>query len=69
VTWRGRLRYRAVEGGTWVLETSRGEVVLVGAVPKGLDGATVEVEGEEIESFGIAMAGPQVQVRRVKGVG
>lgn len=65
MTWRGRLEWRDVEGGTWFLRGSA-SYVLVGSIPRDLDGATVEVEGDEIEAFGIAMAGPQIAVRTVR---
>ena len=66
MTLRGRLEHRDVESGTWVLHTASGGYVLLGSVAKALDGATVEVEGDEVESFGFAMAGPQIQVRTVR---
>lgn len=66
--WTGRLERRALEGGTWVLHTPRGPVVVLGAVDPALDGAEVVVDGEAIESFGIAMLGPQVEARSVRRV-
>lgn len=68
MSWRGTLRREAVEGGVWVLETPRGRFVLLGPVDRGLEGAQVEVDGEEVESFGLAMMGPQIEVRRVRPV-
>ncbi len=66
MTRRGRVRHEAVEGGTWILETRDGAYVLLGSVPSALDGREVEVEGEDVESFGIAMAGPQFEVRSIR---
>ncbi len=66
MTRRGRLTRRDVEGGTWVLQTRDGDYVLLGDVPRALDGAEVEVEGEDADSFGFAMAGPQFEVRRIR---
>lgn len=63
---RGRLEHRDIEGGTWMLHTPSGSYVLLGGVSRALEGHTVEVEGEEVESFGIAMAGKQVEVRAIR---
>lgn len=65
---RGRLTRRDVEGGTWVLHTAGGDLVLLGDVPRALDGAEVEVEGDDAPSFGFAMAGPQFDVRRIRAI-
>ena len=69
MTFQGRARWRPVEGGTWVLEAADAEYVLLGEVPKALDGQWVEVEGEEVGTFGFAMAGPQIEVRRIRATG
>lgn len=66
--WSGRLERRELEGGTWVLHTPRGPVVVLGEVDPALAGAEVVVDGEEVESFGIAMAGPQVEARSIHRV-
>lgn len=66
MTWTGRLERRALEGGTWVLHTARGERVLIGEVDPALAGAEVVVEGDEVEGFGLFMAGPQVEVRHIR---
>lgn len=66
--WTGRLERRDLEGGVWVLHTNDGEYTLYGEVPRELAGGHVEVEGQAEESFGIAMTGPSITVRRVRKV-
>ena len=46
MTVRGRLERRDLEGGTWVLVTDKQQYTLIGRVPAGLNGQTVEVDGE-----------------------
>jgi hypothetical protein len=65
--WRGRLERRDLEGGTWVLVSRGEEWTLYGDIPD-LRGAEVEVEGDE-GGFGIGMAGPSIEVRRVRRLG
>lgn len=67
MSWRGVLRHEPTEGGVWVLDTPKGRFVLLGRLDGAVDGATVEVDGEEVESFGFAMMGPQIEVRRLRG--
>ena len=65
----GTLERRDLEGGTWLLIAADGRrYTLLGASAdlKAAQGARVEVEGDLDEGFGIAMAGPQLQVRKVK---
>jgi hypothetical protein len=65
---RGRLERRDLEGGIWQLVTSDGQrYTLVGSISVRA-GAQVEVEGFVEEGFGIAMAGPQVRVTRMREV-
>lgn len=64
---RGRVERRDLEGGIWQLVAADGKrYTLVGAVGDLQDGAQVEVEGTIDEGFGIAMAGPQLRVRKVR---
>ncbi len=65
----GTVQHSDLEGGTWQLITDDGRrTTLLGARSelKAALGARVEVEGNLDEGFGIAMAGPQLQVRKVK---
>lgn len=64
--WRGRLERRDLEGGTWVLVTANGTWTLYGDISLPA-GSEVEVEGEE-GGFGIGMAGPSIEVRRIRRV-
>lgn len=69
MTVRGRLERRDLEGGSWVLVTANQQYTLIGVVPAGLGGQTVEVDGELEQGFGIFMQGPQLKVSGVKKVG
>lgn len=69
MTVRGRLERRDLEGGSWVLVTTNQQYTLIGAVPAGLGGQTVEVDGELDQGFGIFMQGPQLKVSGVRKVG
>jgi len=64
---RGRVERRDLEGGIWQLVADDGKrYTLVGAVAGLTAGAQVEVEGTIDDGFGIAMAGPQLRVQRVR---
>jgi len=64
---RGRVERRDLEGGIWQLVAEDGKrYFLVGAVGGVQEGTQVEVEGTIDEGFGIAMAGPQLRVRKVR---
>ncbi|MFL5309444.1 MAG: hypothetical protein ACJ79H_03210 [Myxococcales bacterium] len=64
---RGRIERRDLEGGIWQLVAEDGKrYTLVGAVGGLQVGARVEVEGTIDEGFGIAMAGPQLRVQKVR---
>jgi len=64
---RGRVERRDLEGGIWQLVADDGKrYTLVGAVQGLVAGAQVEVEGAIDDGFGIAMAGPQLRVQRVR---
>ena len=55
--------------GAWVLETSDGQrYQLMGDVPAELEGKPVQVEGEVVEAFSFAMAGPTLEVRSIRPV-
>lgn len=69
-TLKGKVEFRDLEGGVFQLVGEDGaRTTLLGAKRelKGHVGQRVEVEVEEDAGFGIAMAGPQVRVVRVKG--
>ena len=63
---RGRLAWRDLGAGFWVVETPAGEVVVLGAVDGKLAGREVVVEGEADEGFGVHMRGEAVRVRAVR---
>jgi hypothetical protein len=64
---RGRVERRDLEGGIWQLVADDGKrYTLVGAVGGLKAGAQVEVEGVIDEGFGIAMAGPQLRVQKIR---
>jgi hypothetical protein len=64
---RGRVERRDLEGGIWQLIAADGKrYTLVGDVGGLQAGAQVEIEGTIDEGFGIAMAGPQLRVRKVQ---
>jgi hypothetical protein len=64
---RGRVERRDLEGGIWQLVAEDGKrYTLVGAVGGLQAGTQVEVEGTIDEGFGIAMAGPQLRVRKIR---
>jgi hypothetical protein len=67
--FRGRVEKRDLEGGIWQLVSDDGKrYTLVGSVSGLSAGASVEIDGE-VEAgggFGIAMAGPQLRVRKVR---
>lgn len=64
----GKLEKRDLEGGLWQLVDESGKRwTLLGHV-KGTSGDRVEVEGhaEEGGGFGIGMAGPQLEVSKIR---
>jgi hypothetical protein len=64
---RGRLEHRDLEGGIWQLVAEDGtRYTLLGASGDLRSGASVEVEGAVEDGFGIAMAGPQLRVKRIR---
>lgn len=68
-TLRGRVEFRDLEGGLYQLVGEDGSrTTLLGARKElqGLVGARVEVAGREGAGFGLAMAGPELQVERVR---
>jgi hypothetical protein len=66
---RGRIERRDLEGGFWQLIADDGKrYTLVGSVGGIQSGAQVEVEGTLDQGFGIAMAGPQLRVQRIRAV-
>ena len=65
----GTVEYRDLEGGIWQLAADDGKrYTLLGARGdlKAAKGARVEVEGSLDEGFGIAMAGPQLRVEKLR---
>jgi hypothetical protein len=66
---RGRVERRDLEGGFWQLVAEDGtRYTLVGAIGGVKAGAQVEVEGTLDEGFGIAMAGPQLRVQKIRSL-
>jgi formylmethanofuran dehydrogenase subunit C len=66
---RGRVEHRDLEGGIWQLVAEGGKrYTLVGATGGLKAGTQVEVEGTVDEGFGIAMAGPQLRVQKVRSL-
>jgi len=64
---RGRVERRDLEGGFWQLVADDGKrYTLVGAIGGLRAGVQVEVEGTIDEGFGIAMAGPQLRVQKIR---
>jgi hypothetical protein len=64
---RGRVERRDLEGGFWQLVADDGKrYTLVGAIGGLKAGVQVEVEGTIDEGFGIAMAGPQLRVQKIR---
>ena len=63
----GTLEFRDLEGGVWQLKADDGKrYTLLGRIGE-KSGSRVEVDGVLDESgFGIAMAGPQLKVTRLK---
>lgn len=66
--WKGRLEYQDLEGGVWLLHAGGEVYTLHGHTPDrdDLAGAEVEVEGEREDSFGFAMTGPTIAVKRLR---
>lgn len=65
----GTVEYRDLEGGTWQLRADDGKrYTLLGSRSelKSAQGARVEVEGSLDDGFGIAMAGPQLRVSKLR---
>jgi hypothetical protein len=63
----GRVSFRDVETGIWVLEGDDGQTYLLAGGDRKLkkDGARVELEGEvDRDSMTLAMVGPRLLVRR-----
>jgi hypothetical protein len=65
----GRIEHRDLEGGIWQLVGDDGKrYTLLGSRSdlKAAQGARAEVEGTVEEGFGIAMAGPQLRVEKIR---
>jgi hypothetical protein len=60
--WEGRLRFVDLGTGQWVLDTSTGARVLVGAVPEAWEGRRVRVRGTQAGGFGFGLSAPAVTV-------
>ncbi|MCA1826419.1 MAG: hypothetical protein ABR567_14990 [Myxococcales bacterium] len=65
----GTIEFRDLEGGVWQLKGDDGKrYTLLGRISE-KSGSRVEVEGLLDESgFGIAMAGPQLKVTKLKKI-
>ncbi|MCO4743317.1 MAG: hypothetical protein KC912_00925 [Proteobacteria bacterium] len=64
----GRLEFRDLGSGTWILHTDAGEKLqLAGQIAANLDGKRVEVTGTRAASHGFGMTGAGgVEVERVR---
>lgn len=65
----GRIEHRDLEGGIWQLIGDDGKrYTLLGSKSdfKAAQGSRAEVEGTVEEGFGIAMAGPQLRVEKIR---
>jgi len=65
----GTVEFTDLEGGFWRLRADDGKrYTLLGAAAelRAAKGARVEIEGSLDEGFGIAMAGPQLRVQRIR---
>lgn len=65
----GTVEYRDLEGGIWQLAADDGKrYTLLGSRGelRAAQGQRVEVEGSIDQGFGIAMAGPQLRVTRLR---
>jgi hypothetical protein len=64
----GRLEFRDLGAGTWILHTDAGECLqLAGNIAAELDGKQVEVTGTRAESHGFGMTSATgVEVERVR---
>jgi hypothetical protein len=65
----GRIEHRDLEGGIWQLVGDDGRrYTLLGSRSdlKAAQGARAEVEGTVEEGFGLAMAGPQLRVEKIR---
>jgi hypothetical protein len=58
MNWTGKLEFRDLGTGAWLLHTSSGKTLnLYGEVPRNLHGRTVRVTGKTLEGMGIGMVG------------
>jgi hypothetical protein len=64
---RGRVERRDLEGGIWQLVADDGTRYTLLDAPADLRaGSVVEIDGALDEGFGLAMAGPQLRVKKVR---
>lgn len=64
---KGKVQYRDLEMGVWVIEADDGSTFELAGGDKGLmrKGAVVEVDGDvDANSSGISMVGPRLVVKR-----
>jgi hypothetical protein len=67
MSWKGRLEFRDLGPGQWVLRTRKGDVALFGDIDAALDGREVIVEGDAVDGFSNTMAASSaVTVRSVR---
>jgi cob(I)alamin adenosyltransferase len=69
MTLSGRIAFRDIEMGVWVLEGDDGRTYLLAGGDRKLkrDGQRVEVDGEvDPEALSAAMVGPVLRVRRYR---
>lgn len=63
----GKVAYKDIETGVWVLEGDDGKTYQLAGGDRKIkkDGARIEVEGDvDTESLGLAMVGPTLTVKR-----
>lgn len=64
---RGRLVRADIGTGAWVLDGDDGtRWQLQGDIPRRLSGKRVVVDGKRADTFGFAMTGPVLEVRRIE---
>jgi hypothetical protein len=69
ITLAGKVAFRDIETGVWVLEADDGQTYLLAGGDRKLkkDGARIEAEGDvDADSVGFAMVGPRFVVKRYR---
>ena len=68
---KGTLHHSDLEGGVWIFRSEDGRQFSLDGLPKQLqvDGAHLELEGQEAQAMGFAMVGSVFQVRSARLAG